>query len=74
MENVLEELFSQYNSYSPEPATQHEIEEAHQQFIRGLEKLKQKLVPRIIDSQDLIAGARARESFKCGYWLAWRFN
>jgi len=29
-------------------------------------------VLRIIDNKDLIAGARARDSFECGFWLAWR--
>jgi len=37
-----------------------------------LEKPERKLVLRIIDNKDLIADARARESFTCGFWLAWR--
>ncbi|MEM5768853.1 MAG: hypothetical protein AAGU32_11295 [Bacillota bacterium] len=30
------------------------------------------MVPRIINSKDMICGIRAKESFVCGFWLAWR--
>lgn len=49
-----------------------EIENAHEQLRHSLEKPERKLVLRIIDNKDLIAGTRARESFACGFWLAWR--
>ena len=72
MKTILGELFDQYSNFTPDPYAMQIIEEAHQQLIRSLEKPKRKLVLRIIDNKDLIAGARARESFECGFWLAWR--
>jgi len=72
MKPILEELFSQYSNFIPDPYATQIIEEAHQQLIRSLEKPERKLVLRIIDNKDLIARARARESFECGFWLAWR--
>ena len=29
---------------------------------------------QIIDNKDLLASERARESFHCGFWLAWRLS
>lgn len=72
MKTILEELYDNYYNFIPEATTQAEIDNAHQALIRSLEKPERKLVLRIIDNKDLIAGARARESFKCGFWLAWR--
>ena len=63
------ELFEQYNNFVPKPEHQKEIDVAHQSLIHNLEKPERKLVLRIID---LIAGARARDSFECGFWLAWQ--
>lgn len=75
MKNILEELYNSYNNSVPDPTAQAEVDNAHQALIRSLEKPERKLVLRIIDNidnKDLIAGARARESFECGFWLAWR--
>lgn len=72
MQKPLDELYDQYNRFVPDTEIQQEIEECHRQLIRSLEKPERKLVLRIIDNKDLIAGARARESFTCGFWLAWR--
>ncbi len=72
MKTILGELFDQYSNFTPDPYATQTIEEAHQQLIRSLEKPGRKLVLRIIDNKDLIAGARARESFECGFLLAWR--
>ena len=71
MKTILQELHDSYNNFIPEAATQAEIDNAHQALIRSLEKPERKLVLRIIDNKDLIAGARVRESFECGFWLAW---
>ena len=71
MKNILEELCDSYNNFTPDPTAQVEEDKAHQALIRSLEKLERKLVLRIIE-KDLIARARARESFECGFWLAWR--
>lgn len=72
MQNLLDELHDQYNRFVPDIDIQKKIEECHQQFIRSLEKPERKLILRIIDSKDLISGFRAKESFACGFWLAWR--
>ena len=72
MKTILEELHDSYNNFSPDPAAQTEVDNAHQALIRSIEKPERKLILRIIDNKDLIAGARARESFECGFWLAWR--
>ncbi|MDD2956240.1 MAG: hypothetical protein PHD67_07985 [Oscillospiraceae bacterium] len=72
MQNILDELYNQYCRTTPQPQAQKEIEECHQTLIRSLVKPERKLVLRIIDNKDFIAGARARESFACGFWLAWR--
>ncbi len=72
MKTILEELCDSYNNFIPDPAAQAEVDNAHQALIRSLEKPERKLILRIIDNKDLIAGARAKESFECGFWLAWR--
>lgn len=72
MKTILEELHDSYNNFTPDHTAQVEEDKAHQALIRSLEKTERKLVLRIIDNKDLIAGARARESFECGFWLAWR--
>lgn len=72
MQTILNELFDHYNRFVPEAEPMQEVENAHQQLRRSLEKPERKLVLRIIDNKDLIAGACARESFECGFWLAWR--
>lgn len=72
MKTILEELYDSYNNFVPDTTAQAEVNNAHQALIRSLEKPERKLVLCIIDNKDLIAGARARESFECGFWLAWR--
>lgn len=72
MQNTLDKLYDQYNRFTPNVETLQEIEAAHQALIRSLEKPERKLVLRIIDGKDLIAGSHARESFACGFWIAWR--
>lgn len=72
MQSVLDELFDHYNPFVPNAESLQEIESAHQQLRRNLEKPERKLVLCIIDNKDLIADARARESFQSGFWLAWR--
>jgi hypothetical protein len=74
MQTPLDELYDQYNRFVPDTEIQQKIEECHQQLIRSLEKPERKLILRIIDSKDLISGFRAKESFACGFWLAWRIR
>lgn len=72
MQTILNELFDHYNRFAPDAEPLQEVENAHQQLRRSLEKPERRLVLSIIDNKDLISGARARESFECGFWLAWR--
>ncbi len=72
MQKPLEELYDQYNRFVPDAEIQEKIETCHQQLIRSLEKPERKLILQIIDSKDLISGLHAKESFTCGFWLAWR--
>lgn len=72
MQNQLDELYDQYNRFVPDAEIQRQIEKCHQQLIRSLEKPERKLILRVIDSKNLISGFRAKESFACGFWLAWR--
>ena len=59
--------------YTPPAYTERKaVVEANRALLRErIPTAERKLVLRIIDSKDLIAGARARESFSCGFWLAW---
>lgn len=72
MKDILEELFIQYNDFTPDPTVQQKIDESHQKLISSMGKPERKLILRIIDAKDMIAGAGAQESFNCGFWLAWR--
>lgn len=72
MNNILDELYRQFYHLSPQADLQQNIEDAHRQLIDRLEKPERKLVLRIIDTKDMIAGIRAQETFNCGFWLAWR--
>lgn len=72
METIMDELYEQYGQTFLQLEVQKEIEQAHQALIYSLEKPECKLVLRIIDNKDLIAEVRARESFECGFWIAWR--
>ena len=72
MQTPLDELYDQYNRFTHDAEIQKEIEAYHQRLISSLEKPQRKLVLRIIDNKDLICGIRAKESFACGFWLAWR--
>ena len=72
MQTILNELFDQYNRFVPDAEFLQEIENAHQQLRQSLEKSERKLVLQIIDNKDLISSGRAKESFQCGFWLAWQ--
>ncbi|OPX83591.1 MAG: hypothetical protein A4E53_04538 [Pelotomaculum sp. PtaB.Bin104] len=72
MNDILDELYRRFFHSSPQTDLQREIEDAHRQLIDRLEKPERKLVLRIIDTKDMIAGTGAQESFNCGFWLAWR--
>lgn len=72
MQNLLDELYDRYNCFVPDAEVQKKIEACHQQLIRSLEKPERKLILQIIDSKDMISGLHVKESFACGFWLAWR--
>lgn len=72
MQNILDEFYDQYSRPTVHLEAQREIDESHRALIEQLGQPERKLVLRIIDNKDLIAGIRARESFQCGFWLAWQ--
>ena len=72
MNDILAELYRRFYHPSPQTDLQRDIEDAHRQLIERLEKPERKLVLRIIDTKDMIAGTEAQGSFNCGFWLAWR--
>ena len=72
MNDILDELYRRFYHPSPQANLHEEIEDAHRRLIERLEKPERKLVLRIIDTKDMIAGTGAQESFNCGFWLAWR--
>lgn len=50
----------------------HRIRENHQQLVERLDTPKPKLVLRIIDAKDIIAGELSLGSFICGFRLTWQ--
>lgn len=72
MQSILDELYDQYSRHTAQSEAQRGIDESHKQLIAALDKPERKLVLRIIDNKDLIAGAHNKESFRCGFWLAWQ--
>ena len=72
MTEMLEDLFRQYYTPSPQTERQREVEEYHRQLIGSLEKPERGKVLRIIDAKDMIEHEHTLESFVCGFRLAWR--
>ncbi len=72
MDDILKILYA--NFYTPPKLAElkREIEDNHQLLIERLEKPERKLILRIIDAKDSVAGALSLDSFICGLKLAWR--
>ena len=50
------------------------VEDNHQLLIERLEKSERKLVLRIVDAKDNVAGQLSLDSFICGFKLAWKLS
>ena len=72
MNNIFYELYDLFHIPLPLRDAEQEVNDCHRKLIERLEKPERKLVLRIINTQDEIADARSRDSFLCGFWLAWR--
>lgn len=72
MNNILDELYRRFYHPASQTELKREVEDAHRQLIERLEKPERKLVLKIIDTKDTIAGIGTQESFNCGFWLAWQ--
>ena len=70
MENVLKTLY--WNLYTPctNEEAEQELDDCHKQFIDVLGKPERKLVLRIIDGKDRLAGEIGLDSFIFGFKLA----
>jgi len=72
MNDIMNELYRRFCHPASQTELKQEVEDAHQRLIERLEKPERKLVLKIIDTKDTIAGTNAQPSFNCGFWLAWR--
>ncbi len=70
--NKLEELFKQYDEFIPPQKFEKLVNSAHKILIQDLEKQHRKLILQIIDSKDSIMNEYAEESFKCGFYVAFK--
>lgn len=72
MEDILKILYDSFYVPPELAELKREIEDNHQLLIERLEKPERKLILRIIDAKDSVAGALSLDSFICGFKLAWR--
>ncbi len=72
MNKTLTALYDSF--YTPPQAadTHAEIHATHRQLILNLAKPERRLVLRLIDAKDRLAGEISVDSFICGFRLAWR--
>ena len=71
MKDVLELLYDKFYTPLPMVESEQEVETCHRMLIERLDKPERKLVLRIIDAKGLIEEERSRDSFLCGFRLAW---
>ncbi len=68
----LQELFQKYDNFTPPEKFEELVNSAHKILIQDLEKSHRKLILQIIDSKDSIMNHYAEESFKCGFYVAFK--
>ena len=56
MYDTLRELHCKFWKELPKPEIERQYDEAFRELMRGLEKLERKLVLRLLDTRDLLAG------------------
>ena len=72
MDDILNELYDQLYTPPPQTEAEQEIDGCHRKLIERLEKPERQLVLRIINCQDKITDMQSRDSFWCGFRLAWQ--
>lgn len=74
MDEILRVLYKRFYTRPSFAKLSQGIEENHRQLIERLDKPERKLVLRIIDAKDMIAGELSLDSFICGFQLAWHIT
>lgn len=74
MDNLLRALYNNFYEPQEDAELSEEINKCHQQLIQALAKTERKLVLRIIDNKDHIAGELAYHAFVAGFGLAWKLS
>lgn len=72
MDGILNEMFAQYVKFGTDGQLEDEVAQCHRTLAERLGEDDLKLVLRIIDNKDVIAGQWAHRSFRTGFWLAWK--
>ncbi len=68
----LQDLFYKYDKFAPPKIYEELVSSAHQTLIDELDKPHRKLILQIIDNKDLISKEYAEESFRCGFYVAYK--
>lgn len=71
MKDILKLLYDKFYIPLPMVESEQEVEPCRRLLIERLDKPERKLVLRIIDAKGLIEEERSRDSFLCGFRLAW---
>ena len=74
MDGLIRELYDKFYEPIKDKELSEEISNCHGQLIQALEKPERKLVLRIIDNKDCIAGKLSYDSFVAGFYLAWKLS
>ncbi len=72
MDDILNKLYDQLYTPPPQTETEQEIDSCHRKLVERLEKPERRLVLQIINCQDKITDVQSRDSFWCGFRLAWQ--
>ncbi|MFI3326959.1 MAG: hypothetical protein R3Y35_12435 [Clostridia bacterium] len=74
MQNIFEELFLENEEFDVDEEIQLRLSESIKYLLENCNNDKKNYVLRLIDCKDSISHERSIESFKCGFWLARRFE
>ncbi|MGI5935332.1 MAG: DUF6809 family protein [Oscillospiraceae bacterium] len=74
MDEILKALYDSFYAPPEMMELKQEADDNHRILIERLEKPERKLVLRIIDAKDSIAGQLSLDSFICGFKLAWKLT
>lgn len=74
MGDILNKLYDQLYTPPSQTKTEQEIDDCHRKLIEHLEKPERRLVLQIINCQDKITDVQSRDSFWCGFRLAWQIT